>query len=525
MSVLLRTLRALEQHNRRFSLSSSAANKLHNKLKEWEAVIGIEVHVQIQSSSKLFSNSPYEFAQPPNSQVSAFDASIPGTLPVLNRRCVEAAVLTALALNCNINTVSHFDRKHYFYADMPCGYQITQQRSPLATDGYLDFVVFAPGSQTTYSKRATLKQLQLEQDSGKSLHDVIHGRSLIDLNRAGVGLMELVFDACLKDGEEAASLVKELLATLRTLCVCSCKMEEGALRVDANVSVNRPGEPWGVRTEVKNINSVRAVANAIDFEISRQIGILSHGGKVVNTTMAFDALKRCTIPMRDKEVVQDYRFMPEPNLPPLVVSSCETDDMSLVSIERLRKEMPVLPWQHKQQLMENYGLTPHQAQTIANEDGFLDLFQKLISFKDCEVKHIVKWLLLHLLGQLHKADTTLPSSSVDAVRFHELLVLVQQQHISHLSAQEILELLVNGDSRTPRKIVEENNWWQITDADQLKQLCQTVINENPKDVKKAANGKERSLNSLLGKVNTLSNSRAHMKLAKAIMCELINKLK
>lgn len=525
MSVLRRPLFCLVLNHRCFSLSACTGNKPKSKLKEWESVVGIEVHVQIASKSKLFSNSPYKFGAPQNSQVSPFDASIPGTLPVLNRRCVEAAVLTALALNCDINTVSHFDRKHYFYADMPAGYQITQQRSPLATGGYLDYVVFAPGSQETYSKRATMIQLQLEQDSGKSLHDVTGARSLIDLNRAGVGLMELVFDACLKDGEEAASLVKELLATLRTLNVCSGKMEEGALRVDANVSVNRPGEPWGTRTEVKNLNSVRAVANAVDFEIARQIEVLSSGGKVVNTTMSFDSLKRCTIPMRDKEVVQDYRFMPEPNLPPLVITVHETDDQATVSVEKLRNEMPTLPWQHKERLIKDYGLTPHQAQTITNEDGFLELFLKLVSFDDCEFKHIVNWLLLHLLAQLNKADITLPSSSLDAARFHELLILIQQQRISNTLAQEVLQLLINGDPRTPAKIIEENDWWQITDVEQLTQLCQTVISENPKDAKKAARGKERVLNSLMTKVNALSNSRAQMKLAKKIMSELLDKLK
>ncbi|XP_075736985.1 glutamyl-tRNA(Gln) amidotransferase subunit B, mitochondrial isoform X1 [Rhipicephalus microplus] len=525
MSVLRRSFFGLVQNHRCFSLSTCTGNKPRSKLKEWESVVGIEVHVQIASKSKLFSNSPYKFGAPQNSQVSPFDASIPGTLPVLNRRCVEAAVLTALALNCDIHTVSHFDRKHYFYADMPAGYQITQQRSPLATGGYLDYVVFIPGSQETYSKRATMIQLQLEQDSGKSLHDIAATRSFIDLNRAGVGLMELVFDACLKNGEEAASLVKELLATLRTLNVCSGKMEEGALRVDANVSVNRPGEPWGTRTEVKNLNSVRAVAYAVDFEIARQIELLSSGGKVVNTTMSFDSLNRCTVPMRDKEVVQDYRFMPEPNLPPLVISLHETDDQATVSVEKLRSEMPILPWQHKERLMEDHGLTPHQAQAITNEDGFLELFLKLVSFNDCEVKHIVNWLLLHLLAQLNKADITLSSSSLDAARFHELLILIQQQRISNTLAQEVLQLLVNGDTRTPTKIIEENNWWQITDIEQLTQFCQTVINENPKDAKKAARGKERVLNSLMTKVNALSNSRAQMKIAKKIMSELLDKLK
>lgn len=522
MRVLKRSLPYLALARRCLSVSTRCSNNPNRKLKDWEAVIGIEVHVQILSNSKLFSSSPYKFGEPPNSQVSAFDASMPGTLPVLNRRCVEAAVLTALALNCDIHSVSHFDRKHYFYADMPAGYQITQQRSPLATKGYLDFVVFSPGSQETYSKRATLTQLQLEQDSGKSLHDAAHNRSLIDLNRAGVGLMELVFDACLKDGEEAASLVKELLLILRALNVCSGKMEEGALRVDANVSVNRPGEPWGTRTEVKNLNSVRAVANAIDYEIGRQIWVLSSGGEVINTTMAFDALKKCTIPMRDKEVVQDYRFMPEPNLPPLVISLGDAHDESTVSVERLRRAMPLLPWQKKERLVKDHGLTPHQANTMVNEEGFLELFDSLVSFKDCETKLIVNWLLLHLLAQLNKADIPLKPSSLDATKFHELLVLVRDQRISNTTGQEVLKLLVNGDSRSPTEIVEENNWWQITDSDELREFCQTVVNENPKDVKKAAKGKERNINALMAKVHALSNGRAHMKRAKTIMLEIIS---
>ncbi|KAL1432824.1 hypothetical protein MTO96_013025 [Rhipicephalus appendiculatus] len=410
MSVLRRPFFGLVQNHRCFSLSTCTGNKPKSKLKEWESVVGIEVHVQIASKSKLFSNSPYKFGAPQNSQVSPFDASIPGTLPVLNRRCVRSGG-----------------------PDCACAKLRYPHCVPLRQEALL---------LRRYASR------------------------IPDYTTKGLGLMELVFDACLKDGEEAASLVKELLATLRTLNVCSGKMEEGALRVDANVSVNRPGEPWGTRTEVKNLNSVRAVAYAVDFEIARQIKVLSSGWK------------SAPFPMRDKEVVQDYRFMPEPNLPPLVISVHQTDDQATVSVEKLRDKIPTLPWQHKERLMVDHGLTPHQAQDYN-----------------------------------------------DAARFHELLILIQEQRISNTLAQEVLQLLVNGDTRTPTKIIEENDWWQITDVEQLTQLCQTVISENPKDAKKAARGKEKVLNSLMTKVNALSNSRAQMKLAKKIMSELLDKLK
>lgn len=502
----------------------SYSNKLKGKLKDWETVVGLEVHVQIDSESKLFSASPTTFGAPPNSQVSPFDASVPGTLPVLNRRCVEAAVLTALALNCHVNRVSHFDRKHYFYADMPAGYQITQQRSPLATGGHLDFVVFAPGSQDTYSKRATLQQLQLEQDSGKSLHDAERNRSLIDLNRAGVGLMELVFDACLHDGEEAASLVKELQLILRSLGVCSCKMEEGALRVDANVSVNRPGEPWGTRTEVKNLNSLRSVAYAIDFEIGRQITDLTAGQTIVNMTMGFDAMKRQTVPMRDKEVVQDYRFMPEPNLPPLVLSEGDTKGQAgardLPSIEELRRKMPVLPCGKRDRLVQDHSLTLHQAQTIVGTEGFLELFDELSISSVCSAKKIANWLLIELLGELNAAQLTLQESSLDAPRFGELLALMEGQRITRVTGQEILRLIVNGDSRRPEEIVQENGAWQLPD-DELMQLCQRVIEENPDAVKAYKKGKDRAFNRLMSSTKLLSNSRADMKTAKTILLKLI----
>ncbi|CAH1970282.1 unnamed protein product [Acanthoscelides obtectus] len=282
----------------RKSLCSQAIEK-----SQWQSVVGLEVHAQIKSNSKLFSGASTKFSSPVNTGVALFDCSIPGTLPVLNKRCVEAGVLTALALGCRVNPVSYFDRKHYFYADLPMGYQITQQRAPLAVQGELKFQVYTPAiHKKPYQAKVKIQQIQLEQDSAKSLHDT--DRSLVDLNRAGVPLMELVFDPDLKDGEEAAALVKELVLILQKLNTCSCKMEEGALRVDANVSIHKEGEPLGVRTEIKNIGSIRGVASAVESEIKRQIQVRNALGTITNETRAWDPINKTTVAMRDKEVVQ-----------------------------------------------------------------------------------------------------------------------------------------------------------------------------------------------------------------------------
>ncbi|KFP54922.1 hypothetical protein N323_02221, partial [Cathartes aura] len=289
----------------------------------WVPVVGLEIHAQISSKSKLFSGSQVQFAAPPNSLVSFFDASLPGTLPVLNRRCVEAAVMTGLALNCSINKKSLFDRKHYFYADLPAGYQITQQRVPIAVNGSLSYSRCVDNKMSQMvTKTVRIKQIQLEQDSGKSLHDDTRSQTLVDLNRADqklllkisclfqkkVGLMEVVMEPDMCCGEEAAAAVRELQLILQTLGSSQAVMAEGQLRVDANVSVHRPGEPYGVRTEVKNINSVRFLAKAVDYEIQRQIEELENGGKILNETRAFDSKLGCTVPMRDKEGEQDYRY-------------------------------------------------------------------------------------------------------------------------------------------------------------------------------------------------------------------------
>uniref|UniRef100_A0AAX7W235 Glutamyl-tRNA(Gln) amidotransferase subunit B, mitochondrial n=1 Tax=Astatotilapia calliptera TaxID=8154 RepID=A0AAX7W235_ASTCA len=380
-------------------------------------VVGLEIHAQINSSTKLFSGAPVRFSAPPNSLVSFFDASLPGTLPVLNKRCVEAAVMTGLALNCAVNRKSLFDRKHYFYADLPAGYQITQQRLPIAVDGVLTYSLLGGKKRNQVMRQnVTIKQIQLEQDSGKSLHDDVRSQTLIDLNRAGVGLMELVMEPDMSCGEEAAAAVRELQLILQALGTCQGNMSEGQLRVDANVSVHRPGEPLGVRTEVKNINSIRYLARAIDYEIQRQIDVLQRGGTVQNETRAYDSKSGETLPMRDKEGLQDYRFMPEPNLPPLILyeddASLPTgiDACQVVVVQKIKEGLPELPSVKRDRLVQTYGILPEHSFTLVNEDGLVDYFEAVLKATKKEPRKVIGWVTNELLGHLKQQDMSVCQS-------------------------------------------------------------------------------------------------------------------
>ncbi|KAM8879131.1 glutamyl-tRNA(Gln) amidotransferase subunit B, mitochondrial isoform 2-T2 [Spinachia spinachia] len=380
-------------------------------------VVGLEVHAQITSNTKLFSGSPVGFSAPPNSLVSPFDASLPGTLPVLNKRCVEAAVMTGLALNCTINKKSLFDRKHYFYADLPAGYQITQLRRPIAVDGVLAYSLLEGKNRgQVIKKTVSIKQIQLEQDSGKSLHDDARGQTLIDLNRAGVGLMELVMEPDMSCGEEAAAAVRELQLILQALGTCQGNMSEGQLRVDANVSVHHPGEPLGIRTEVKNINSVRYLARAIDYEIQRQIKVLQRGGTVQNETRAYDSKSGETIPMRDKEGLQDYRFMPEPNLPPLIVYEdnaslpAGVDARQVVVVQEVKAGLPQLPGVIRDRLVQTHGILPEHGFTLVNEDGLTEYFEAVLKGTKKEPRKVIGWVTNELVGHLKQQDMSVSQS-------------------------------------------------------------------------------------------------------------------
>ncbi|XP_036619091.1 glutamyl-tRNA(Gln) amidotransferase subunit B, mitochondrial [Trichosurus vulpecula] len=493
---------------------SSAAQEPRPGAHEWAAVVGLEIHAQISSNSKLFSGSQVTFLAPPNSLVSFFDASLPGTLPVLNRRCVEAAVMTGLALNCTVNKKSLFDRKHYFYADLPAGYQITQQRLPIAVNGSLTYSL---GVGAHWSPSATktvrIKQIQLEQDSGKSLHDDTRSQTLIDLNRAGVGLMEVVMEPDMCCGDEAATAVRELQLILRALGTSQANMAEGQLRVDANISVHHPGEPLGVRTEVKNLNSIRFLAKAIDYEIQRQIEELQNGGKILNETRAFDDKLGCTVSMRDKEGKQDYRFMPEPNLPPLILYDAEslpvaTDPQQVVNIDWIRERLPELPSVTRGRLVEQYRILPEHSFTLLNEDGLLEFFQNVMKETRAEPKKVIGWILSTFLGYLKQRNLAVSESPISPSSLAELLNLVDSKVISPSAAKQVFEELWQNQGKTPGQIVQEKKLELLQDQEELEEICQAVLAKHPQEVMAVKKGNQKVVNKLIGMVRKATEGRA-----------------
>ncbi|XP_071034232.1 glutamyl-tRNA(Gln) amidotransferase subunit B, mitochondrial [Parasteatoda tepidariorum] len=502
---------------RRFcsQLSGTAENDL------WKSVVGLEVHAQINSKSKLFSSSQSVFGSATNTEVSYFDAALPGTLPVLNKYCIEAAIKTALALDCKINTLSSFDRKHYFYPDLPAGYQITQQFNPIASNGKISFIVYDKELGDPHEKISCLKQLQLEQDSGRTFH-VKGEKSFVDLNRAGIGLMELVFQPDLSNGKEAAALVKELILILKRIDTCSCEMEEGTLRVDANISVHRPGEPLGVRTEVKNLNSLRYVARAIDFEIDRQIKLLKKGDLVVNETRAYDTQNKVTVFMRDKEVLQDYRFMPEPNLPPICLEATQSDKTAM-SINDFKDQMPVLPHEERITLMSVYKLSLKHADKLVNHEGAKDKFEAIASFLS-EPDAICEFLFDILYALLNVRQLSFKSCPLTAKQLVEIVNLLKTRTITEATAVDVLEMLFEGDQRTASDIVRDFNWYQINDEKQLEAYCHRVMAARPKMVKKYKNsGKQRYMTSLLTLLYEITNNRAPYKESEKMFKQLIMK--
>ncbi|XP_055530131.1 glutamyl-tRNA(Gln) amidotransferase subunit B, mitochondrial [Wyeomyia smithii] len=512
---------------RRYATQSSI--KHVGRSKDWKSVIGLEIHAQIQSKSKLFSGAEVTFGAASNSCVSLFDAAIPGTLPVLNRACVEQGVRTALALGCTVSPVSMFDRKHYFYADLPAGYQITQQRAPLAKAGVLTFPIVIPGCKgKPYYKSSRLFQLQLEQDSGKSLHDPYEKKSLVDLNRAGVPLMELVFQPDLETGEEAAALVKELILILTRLGSCNCRMEEGALRVDANISVHRENTPLGTRTEVKNIGSVRAVAQAVEFEIERQIKVLENGEKIFNETRAWDAVAKKTISMRDKEVVQDYRFMPEPNLPPLYVSVEGAKDTGINDVDAtsLLAELPELPDATRKRLVEVHKLATEMAIILVNDITLYRHFHAITeeSGKRRSPKSVAKFLVNEVLATLNKNKVDLQDSCIPSEHIAELVDMLDANVINlQLASQILQESLDTGHKESPAQIAQRKDWVMNSDSDRIESLCRKVIDENPKIVSKYRKGKEKMIYALAGEVARAMEQKVDMAKAVAVLKEMLKK--
>uniref|UniRef100_A0A096MCC8 Glutamyl-tRNA(Gln) amidotransferase subunit B, mitochondrial n=1 Tax=Poecilia formosa TaxID=48698 RepID=A0A096MCC8_POEFO len=470
----------------KFQCSSQPLEK--SALQQLVGVVGLEIHAQISSNTKLFSGSSVQFLAPPNSLVSFFDASLPGTLPVLNKRCVEAAVMTGLALNCTINKKSVFDRKHYFYADLPAGYQITQQRRPVAVDGVLTYSFLGGRKRNqVMRKNVYIKQIQLEQDSGKSLHDDVNSQTLIDLNRA----------------------------------VCA----EGQLRVDANVSVHRPGEPLGTRTEVKNINSLRYLARAIDFEIQRQTEVVQRGGAVLNETRAYDSKSGETVAMRDKEGLQDYRFMPEPNLPPLLVFE---DEASLpagveagqaVLLCTLRAGLPELPSVRRDRLVQTYGLLPEHSFTLVNEDGLMEYFEAVMKGTSRDPRKVIGWVTNELLGLLKQQDLSVSHSPVPPAALAELLELQEAGRISSSAAKQVFQEMWRSPGKAAPQIIQERDLGLVSDDADLHRICQKVVESHPDEVRAVRSGNQKVLNKLMGLVQKETKGRADPVLVRKILQE------
>jgi len=458
---------------------------------DWEMVIGLEIHAQVLTNSKLFSGASAAFGAAPNAQVSPVDAGMPGMLPVINKVAVEKAVRTGLGLNAKINLESVFERKNYFYPDLPQGYQISQYEKPIVGEGEIE--IDLPDGTV---KKIGIERLHLEQDAGKSLHDQHPQKSFVDLNRSGNPLMEIVSKPDIRTAEEAAAYVTKIRAILRYLDTCDGNMDEGSMRCDVNVSVRRPGEPFGTRCELKNINSVRFVQQAIEYEARRQVEVLESGGKIVQETRLFDTKNGTTRSMRSKEDAHDYRYFPDPDLLPLVLDPAY--------VEEIRNTMPELPDVKKHRFMKEYGLSLQDATVLIGERERAAFFEKAANGND--PKMAANWLLTELLGALNKAEKDLSESPVTAEQLGGLLALIKDNTISGKIAKEVFaEMFQTGkDAAT---IVEEKGLKQVTDTGAIEKLVNEVLAENADKVEEYRAGKDKLFGFFVGQIMKKSGGK------------------
>jgi aspartyl-tRNA(Asn)/glutamyl-tRNA(Gln) amidotransferase subunit B len=441
---------------------------------DWEVVIGMEVHAQVLSHSKLFSGASTDFGGAPNSHVSLVDAAMPGMLPVLNEECVKQAVRTGLGLKAQINKKSVFDRKNYFYPDLPQGYQISQFKQPIVGEGQV-LVSVGPDRQGQFEDvKIGIERLHLEQDAGKSLHDQHPTMSYVDLNRSGVALMEIVSKPDLRSSDEAKAYLTKLRIILRYLGTCDGNMDEGSMRADVNVSVRKPGGAFGTRCEIKNVNSIRFVGQAIEYEARRQIGILEDGGSIDQETRLFDAVKGETRSMRSKEEAHDYRYFPDPDLLPL-----EFDD---AFIEALRIHLPELPDDKRMRLISEQGLSIYDASVLVSEKAVSDFYEQTAKGRDGKLA--ANWVINDLLGALNKAGQTIESTPVSPDQLGAVIDLIKDGTISGKIAKDLFEIVFTGGG-DPRQIVEARGMRQVTDTGAIEKAVDDIIAANPDKVAQA----------------------------------------
>ena len=449
----------------------------------WEIVCGLEVHAQVTSKAKLFSAAAADFGGEPNSQVSFVDAGFPGMLPVINRECVAQAVRTGLGLDARVNMVSQFDRKNYFYADLPQGYQISQLYHPIVGAGHVE--ITAEGQ----TRRIGVTRLHLEQDAGKSLHDQDPARSLIDLNRSGVALMEIVSEPDIRSPEEAGAYLRKLRSILRYLGTCDGNMEEGSLRADVNVSVRKPGEPFRTRCEVKNVNSIRFVTQAVEAEARRQIEVWESGGTVVQETRLYDSGRGETRSMRSKEDAHDYRYFPDPDLLPLVLEPSWVDE--------LRRGLPELPDAKQARFVTQYGLSPYDAGVLVAEQPVAVFFETVARGRDA--KAAANWVMGDLFGALNRSGRTVETSPVSAAALGEMLDLLADGTINGRIAKDVFEAMVQ-TGEAPGAIVDARGLRQVTDSAAIEAAIEAVVAANPDKVEQYRGGKDKLFGFFVGQV-------------------------
>ncbi len=461
----------------------------------WNLVIGIEIHAQVNSKSKLFSSSPTDFGSKPNSQVSLIDAAMPGMLPVINKFCIEQAVKSGIGLNAKINKKSIFDRKNYFYQDLPQGYQISQYKDPIVGEGFVEI------ETENGQKKIGVERLHLEQDAGKSLHDQDPNFTFVDLNRSGIALMEIVSKPDMNSPEEAVEYVRKVRSILRYLGTCDGNMEQGSLRADVNVSVNKPGNELGTRCEIKNLNSFKFIHAAIVYEAKRQIKLIEQGDSVNQETRLFNTQSGETRSMRSKEDAHDYRYFPDPDLLPLTLD----DDW----IKGLQDSIPELPDQIKERFINEYSLSSYDANIIVSDKATSEYFEDVV--KNRNPKLVTTWVTGELFSILNKKNLIIEDSPITSKQLGELVDSIENGKISNRQAKEVLEEMCES-GKGALEIIDEKGLSQISDENEIESLVDNVLNSNPENVKKYKNGKDKLFGFFVGEAMKLSKGKANPKI-------------
>ena len=480
-------------------------NLIKGETGDWEVVIGIEVHAQIVSNSKLFSSASTKFGGEHNTQVSFVDAGMPGMLPVINWVCVEQAIRTGLGLNAKINNYSIFDRKNYFYPDLPQGYQISQFKQPIVGEGSVTIDI-----DDKKSKTIRIERLHLEQDAGKSLHDQHPEFSFVDLNRSGVALMEIVSMPDISSADEAQSYIKKLRSIMRYLGTCDGNMEEGSLRADINVSVRKPGDELGTRCEIKNVNSIKFIGQAIDYEARRQIELIEDSKIIDQETRLFDPKKGETRSMRSKEEAHDYRYFPDPDLLPLSFSEN--------IIEEIKSELPELPDDKKERFQKEYSLSPYDSNILVSEIEIADFFEAVTKGRDPKIA--ANWITGEFFAAMNKLGFNIVDSPITIDNLSKLIKLIEENIISTRIAKDVFEIMLE-NNEDPEEIVEREGLKQVSDSGELEKIIDNIIANNPDQVE-AVKSKPKLIGWFVGQVMKETNGKANPKLVNDLLSDKLN---